>query len=291
MDVSIRQSPKALLVHGNWFQFGPGERISHDQVESRMLLWGRAGKGTVVLNGETLRFSPGTFVILPWRHRIEYIAEVRNPFLVAGLHVIPRHDPEVPARYEVAHQRHTELSGLPHRGDVRIPALSRPISGNFEDYPALRQLAEYALSAFEDSTERHEPQLRMLGQLLLIEFQKTALGPPREPRNLPPEIQRLLVYIDDHLHMAIRIEDLLALSALSPATLTRLFRRHLGAPPQAWITARRIAAARDLLRTTRKSVAEVGEAVGYADPFHFSRVFSRQTGQSPLSYRKSIGIL
>jgi AraC-like DNA-binding protein len=34
-------------------------------------------------------------------------------------------------------------------------------------------------------------------------------------------------------------------------------------------------------------IAAIAHAVGYPDPFHFSRVFSRLQGRSPESYRAS----
>jgi transcriptional regulator GlxA family with amidase domain len=73
---------------------------------------------------------------------------------------------------------------------------------------------------------------------------------------------------------------------LSPATVGRLFRRHLGTTPVTWIMRVKIERARLLLRTRRLSVAEVARAVGFADPYYFSKCFRKVTGQSPLAYRQ-----
>jgi len=47
----------------------------------------------------------------------------------------------------------------------------------------------------------------------------------------------------------------------------------------------------DQLRTTSHSIAEIGRRVGYEDQFHFSRVFKKQIGISPLKYRQQQPVL
>jgi AraC-like DNA-binding protein len=43
--------------------------------------------------------------------------------------------------------------------------------------------------------------------------------------------------------------------------------------------------ARELLDTTDQAVAEIARALGYADPFYFSRQFRSVHGVSPSGYR------
>lgn len=49
----------------------------------------------------------------------------------------------------------------------------------------------------------------------------------------------------------------------------------------------RFEAARDLLKHSDLKVAEIGVAVGFDDPSHFTRMFRRVGGLTPLQYRKS----
>ncbi len=42
------------------------------------------------------------------------------------------------------------------------------------------------------------------------------------------------------------------------------------------------------LRRSRKSVAEIARALGYADPAHFSRAFKSWTGEPPSAFRKRL---
>ena len=54
-----------------------------------------------------------------------------------------------------------------------------------------------------------------------------------------------------------------------------------------WVLQVKMERARVLLRTRRLSVAEVGAAVGIADPYYFSKCFKKVIGQSPQAYRQS----
>ena len=48
----------------------------------------------------------------------------------------------------------------------------------------------------------------------------------------------------------------------------------------------RMARSRQLLITSEHSVAEIAAAVGYGDPFYFSRQFREVNGQSPREFRR-----
>ena len=44
--------------------------------------------------------------------------------------------------------------------------------------------------------------------------------------------------------------------------------------------------ARQLLRETKKSIMDVALDVGYTNPSHFAKLFSRETGLTPTEYRR-----
>jgi transcriptional regulator GlxA family with amidase domain len=66
-----------------------------------------------------------------------------------------------------------------------------------------------------------------------------------------------------------------------------VFARRFGVGPGAWRLRHRLDHARHLLRERGLPVAAVAEAVGYRDPFAFSRIFSRHAGCSPSAYAAS----
>ncbi len=82
------------------------------------------------------------------------------------------------------------------------------------------------------------------------------------------------------------IKALCAQMGISRTQLHRKLIALTNKPASHFIRSFRLEKARELLRTTRMTVAEVAYAVGFKDPLYFSRVFSRQFGLSPSEARQ-----
>lgn len=87
----------------------------------------------------------------------------------------------------------------------------------------------------------------------------------------------------------ISIDELAQAAAVSPRTLARRVQAALGVTPHELVQRIRVAHAAHLLETTRASVDEVAERVGYADAAAFRKVFRRLTGESPRGRRPGRG--
>lgn len=70
--------------------------------------------------------------------------------------------------------------------------------------------------------------------------------------------------------------------------LSRTCRAVAGQGALEMMHARVVLEARRLLAYAPQSVAEVAEALGFADPAYFSRFFARVVGESPTRYRESV---
>lgn len=92
-------------------------------------------------------------------------------------------------------------------------------------------------------------------------------------------------YLREHYADRISVADLAARARLSSSHFALLFRQQVGQSTHAYQTELRMARARELLDTTPIPVAEVARAVGYDDPFYFTRQFRRIHGVTPRAYR------
>jgi AraC-like DNA-binding protein len=81
------------------------------------------------------------------------------------------------------------------------------------------------------------------------------------------------------------VASLAAECGLSRAALARRFGEVVGEPPLAYLTARRLALAADLLLERGSTVASVADRVGYGSAFAFSSAFKRVRGISPAQHR------
>lgn len=84
-------------------------------------------------------------------------------------------------------------------------------------------------------------------------------------------------------------EAIAGVAGLSPSQLRRLFRAETGLSPLSWLRRERITLAKTLLLDHRFSIQDVADAVGYPDPFHFSRDFRALTGRAPRAFRQDRG--
>jgi len=103
----------------------------------------------------------------------------------------------------------------------------------------------------------------------------------------PPQAVRLALeaICGRYMEPGLALADIARAAHLSVDHLGRLFRRHTGLSPMAYLQNYRVERACHLLEGAGLRVGEAAEHVGFADPFHFSRVFRAKTGISPRAYR------
>ncbi|MCD5314367.1 AraC family transcriptional regulator [Kineosporia babensis] len=83
------------------------------------------------------------------------------------------------------------------------------------------------------------------------------------------------------------MSELARRAQLSVSHFSAAFRRDTGVGVVEYVKRLRMARARFLLSATDQPVAEIATAVGYGDPFYFSRQFKKVVGQSPAQFRQA----
>jgi AraC-like DNA-binding protein len=99
-------------------------------------------------------------------------------------------------------------------------------------------------------------------------------------------VQRALGYLAAHLRDPINAPDVARAAGYSPGYLNRLFARFFGTSATACLRDLRMTHARDLLRNSNFSIAEIADRVGYTDPSNFRRAFVAATGVSVKAFRR-----
>ncbi|TVR61635.1 MAG: AraC family transcriptional regulator [Spirochaetaceae bacterium] len=82
-----------------------------------------------------------------------------------------------------------------------------------------------------------------------------------------------------------RVSDIAASAGVSQQHLGRVFVKHTGLSPRAFIVHARISAAQAYLRGTSLPAKRIADELGFHDESHFSRQFSRLVGVPPSAYR------
>ena len=94
-------------------------------------------------------------------------------------------------------------------------------------------------------------------------------------------------YVERTCGEGLTVEELAEKMQLSRKDLDKVFSSVLNISPKKYIISVRIDRACNALRKTSESIAEIAEAVGYANQFYFAKEFKRLTGMTPSQYRNS----
>jgi len=105
----------------------------------------------------------------------------------------------------------------------------------------------------------------------------------RQAQRLAP----ILTVISERLGDAeLTIDELAQLIGLSTSRFHALFRSAMGQAPARYIQGQRMARAEQLLLASELKIRAIAERSGWADEFHFSRLFKQLHGLSPSRYRE-----
>lgn len=147
------------------------------------------------------------------------------------------------------------------------------------------------LSGIDTELSDHlEPDPIILQNLLENWLRRVARHLEQEPRRQRATAKMLQVKLclDRHYAHPWTLEELAKKHGLSVPHLGSEFKRSFGRAPLTYLIGQRLQHAKDLLGRSDLQIAEISQQVGYENPFYFSRLFHKHTGQSPLAYRKMI---
>ena len=103
----------------------------------------------------------------------------------------------------------------------------------------------------------------------------------------PGPVRRALDYLDASFAEPVSLSDLAAAAGIARTRLIRAMRRETGMTPHAWLTDRRVRAARSLL-AQGSSPASVAQECGFYDQSHLTRAFRARVGMAPGAFRASL---
>jgi AraC-like DNA-binding protein len=99
------------------------------------------------------------------------------------------------------------------------------------------------------------------------------------------KIEQSIAYMMQHLDQPLQVANLAQSAHFSSSHFFALFKRWAGFSPIDYFIHLRMQRAGRLLAATTMSVKEIAAALGYDDPFYFSRVFKSVHGIAPSDYR------
>ncbi|MCU6709120.1 AraC family transcriptional regulator [Paenibacillus sp. J5C_2022] len=102
----------------------------------------------------------------------------------------------------------------------------------------------------------------------------------------PIYIQGLMQEITTRYASKLTLDDFAKQFSISKYHLAKEFKRHTGFTPNEYVINIRITKAKELLKYTDRSVADIAAEVGIHNVSHFINLFKHREGSTPLVYRK-----
>ena len=176
------------------------------------------------------------------------------------------------------------LDETAHMGDIEL----RP-NWNFQD----RHIVGI-LRALHADLEDGSPAGPLYGQSLsvalahyLIRRFAVRTAPNSEYRNGMPAVRlnRVLDFMRQNCGQETRLWELANLAGMSPHYFCELFKKSTGVSPYQYSLRCRMDRAKEFLRSPQFTVRQVAEATGFADQSHFTKVFRRLVGLTPVQFR------
>ena len=123
-------------------------------------------------------------------------------------------------------------------------------------------------------------------RMIFAEINRLRISGHSSGRAREQGLQQSLQWMQQHLNHPGDLSELARIAGLSIPHYSTLFQRKTGFAPINYFLRLKIQRACLLLDTTALSIQEIAAAVGFEDPFYFSRLFKKIMERSPRGYRK-----
>lgn len=260
--------PRSSLVptYGGFEQCNPDYVVQRPVPAFAALELVAGGRGSVQLNGVTTPLSAGLLFYCDPRTRLEIRTDPAQPL----------------AKYFLCFRspgpgRRLAEAGIKAGGIVRL-ALFAEVQHVFEE---LIREGRHCRSVTRSICAA-------LVEVMALKIKDLAGRPDRRGHTVEETFLRCKDVIEAQAATLGSLGDITHAVGLESSQLCRLFRRHLGLSPYQFLLHRKMALAAERLMEPATLVKEAAAAVGFDDPYHFSRCFKKVHGLPPKVFQCSL---
>ena len=244
----------------------PHHSMRRENPMDYLIFWVLEGHGFAASEGQRMEAGPGHLITLVPHKTHEYRSDKRKPWEIAWVHFTGQLAPFFVKKIRRLGGMRADL-GLDDEIRDRWFDLVIAHSARGPGFEAKTNTALYAL----------------LG--LIIHRLQLKTRAPQVKKTL--NVHRLQTYIHHHLAEPITLDHLARQASLSAPHFSRVFRKLFSVSPMHYVLQKRIAQACSLLTETSMQLKQISRAIGYEDPYYFSRIFKKMMGANPSAYRRT----
>lgn len=249
-----------------YFPNAGGHHVVRNQgVDQTIMIMCWSGKGWFELGQQRRNVMAGDVVFIPADTPHAYGAHDDDPWSIIWAHAV--------GRDLSLFQRELGITEKTHLMRVSAQAMESI------DFHRVYQVLE------DGYTLPHIISSSSALRIVLAEMLRNKMA-PRGPRDSEGDaVARAETWMKENLGRRASLTELSRHVGMSGSHFSAVFRQKMGYPPMDYFVRLKVQRACKLLDTTSAGMKEVAAAIGYPDPFYFSRLFRHVMGIPPRSYR------
>jgi AraC-like DNA-binding protein len=251
-------------------EFHYRERITG--AEEYILIYCVEGEGWIKFRDKKHKLVPNSYFIIPSDTSHTYGANKDDPWSIYWVHFTGKSARNLYAKYCF---QNSSVKSMPEV--IEIPFEKRRID-NFEGIISLLE------SGY--STEILEYTNIALWQVLASFVYYNFYSEAKHLSNKNDIVDKAIKYMKNNIGESISVDELADHLNYSNSYLYSLFKKNTGYSPIQYFNHLKIQKACQYLSFTKMSVKEISFALGFNDPFYFSRLFKKLIELSPTAYRE-----
>jgi AraC-like DNA-binding protein len=237
------------------------ERMGHPD---HILIYCTAGSGSLILDGKTTEVKSGDILYLPSGSSHFYQADQDTPWTIHWLHF----DGTLADAFCEHINRPERLFNI---------GLQPRVIRVFDGVAALRH-SVHNIAEFIQGGHQLQALLSYLA-LLVQQRQHQATD--------SFNTERIRALMQEHIHGKLDLDTLAQAAKLSKYHFSKKFKKATGESPINYFIYMKMQRACYLLDSTPRSVKHIATELGYHDTYYFSRLFKKNIGIAPNTYRKA----
>lgn len=222
-----------------------------------------SGKGTFLLDNKTYPINANDLIIVPpgSEHTEQSLDSSPMEYIVLG------------------------IEGITFLG---MEETSDQILYNYSKKTELLNLLNLILMEVRAEQPGYHLACQYLLDVLIIQVirQHKLMPAPINSAKMTKECIQIKNYLDSNYSDNITLESLAEKAHMNKYYLVHAFSRYTGMSPIHYLNAKRLQISKELLTSTDYSIAQIASSVGFSSQSYFSQVFRKETGTSPMRYRK-----
>ncbi len=235
-------------------------------IQQHILIYNLEGKGCIQIQEKEYELLPNHFFVIPANTPHAYYADATDPWSIYWIHF------------------EGQKSHLFSRFFGKLNAITpSPIARTKERTDLFTELlVNLSMGYSRENLEYVNLCLwhLMASFIYINQFRQILKGSETDLTTIAINFMR------ENLNQQLKLSDIAAATGYSTSHFSRLFSEKTGQAPMEYFHQLQMQEACRWLDTSKLSISDIADHLGFNDPLYFSRTFKRIMGQSPAYYRK-----